>query len=139
MRAWTHLCAGILLCATVLAAGVASGSQTCREWWRDHEDWKARALSLYLSDASQRELDAAMFEIVQLEAYLTACAGSVAGQRERLVSHRTLQRPVDEYAAVVPESLLDQAGFDLSLDTVLLPAERGGAMEPRPRSELSAR
>ena len=109
-----------------LVASAIEASDTCREWWREHENWKARVVALYLSDASQRELDTAMFEVVQFEAYLTACEGPVPGQRARLVSHRTIARPVDEYAATVPEALLEQAGFDLSLDGLFLPGERAG-------------
>ena len=111
------------LCA-LLAGAAAEASQTCREWWHDHEEWKAQVIGLYLSDASQREVDEAMFELVQLEAYLTACAGPLPAQRARLVSHRTLGRPVDEFAAAVAEGVLEQSGFDLSLDDVLLAGER---------------
>ena len=124
MRRRLLLLSAAAVTAVVLAASASSASETCREWWRDHENWKARVVALYLGDATQLELDAAMFEVVQLEAYLTACEGPVPGQRARLVSHRTLHRPVDEYAATVPESLLEQSGFDLSLDEFFMPGER---------------
>jgi hypothetical protein len=120
-RRW--IAAGLVLVALGWVGQPSLASETCREWWREHQNWKAKALAFYLSDASQRELDAAMFEVVQLEAYLTVCEGAPPGKRARLVSQRTVGRPVDEYAATVAESLLEQAGLDLSLESVLMPGE----------------
>ncbi len=127
----------LALAASLLVANAGYASQTCREWWRDHETWKARVVALYLSSASQRELDGAMFEVVQLEAYLTACESTSPAERSRLVSHRTLGRPVDDYGAAVVESLLEESGFDLSLAAFVRPGERdpgpiGGEAAPSP-------
>jgi hypothetical protein len=122
-----------------LVASASQASDTCREWWREHENWKARVVALYLGDASQQELDAAMFEVVQLEAYLTACEGPLPAHRARLVSNRTIGRPVDEYAATVPESLLEQAGFDLSLERFFMPGERAERLSEAAASSPRAR
>jgi hypothetical protein len=122
-----------------LMASASHASDTCREWWREHESWKARVVALYLGDGSQQELDAAMFEVIQLEAYLTACEGPLPGLRARLVANRTIDRPVDEYAAAVAESLLEQAGFDLSLESYFMPGERAERLSGAVGSSSSAR
>ena len=119
-RRMIGLCMAVLL---VTGQGAGATSETCREWWGEHDEWKARVVRLYLSDASPRELDAAVFELVQREAYLTVCATPVPAQRSRMIAWRTLDRPVDEYGTAVVESVLDQAGFDLSLDSVFRPVE----------------
>ncbi len=61
------------LAAALLAGGAAQGgSDSCREWRREHCAWKAESMRRYLLGAPQRELDAAIFEMLQREAYLTS-------------------------------------------------------------------
>jgi hypothetical protein len=102
----------------LLAADAAFASETCREWAREHEDWKAQVVRLYLRGASSRELDSALFELMQREAYLTACPAPVQAQRPERIGWRLVGRPVEEYGSAVVESLLDQAGFDVELRTL---------------------
>ena len=42
-------------------------SETCREWLQEHEDWRVEVVGLYLRGGSQRELDGAVFELLQRE------------------------------------------------------------------------
>ena len=105
-----------------LSAGLLVGSATssaaadpCREWFDEHLEWKARVVHLYLNDATQRELDSSVFELVQREAYLTSCPGSVAAQRDQMVGWRFVERDGDEYPVAVVESLLELGGFDKNL------------------------
>jgi hypothetical protein len=65
--------------------------------------------------APRSELDAALFELLQREAWLTACELSVEGARAELVGWRLVGRSPDHYAGAVLESVLDQGGFDLDL------------------------
>ena len=109
----------------LLGVEVAGASETCREWAREHEDWKAEVVRLYLSSASDRELDGALFELMQREAYLTACPTPVQAQRPERIGWRLVGRPVDEYGSAVVESVLAQAGFDVALTGLFdRPSER---------------
>jgi hypothetical protein len=81
----------------------------------------------YLLGAPQRELDAAIFEMLQREAYLTSCDISVQGSRGVLVGWRLVGRSPDEYGSAVLEAVLERAGFDVGLreqlgDAVIQPA-----------------
>jgi len=114
--------------ATALFAGAAAeaGSDSCREWRQEHCAWKAEAMRRYLTGAPQRELETAIFEMLQREAYLTSCEVSVQGSREVLVGWRLVGRGPEEYGSAVLESVLERAGFDTSLrselsDATLLP------------------
>lgn len=98
-----------------LAAPAGAVSESCREWREEHREWKVRSLHLFLTGASRESLDAAIFEMVQREAYLTSCPVSVSAARRELVGWRLVERPPDEYGNAVLESLLAQAGFELDL------------------------
>jgi hypothetical protein len=100
----------------VLGSVVAqAGTETCREWSREHADWKARVVGLALVEAPQREIDAALFELVQREAYLTSCPARVDAQRPHMVGWRLVGLAPEEYAGAVIESVLEEGGFDLDL------------------------
>ncbi len=118
--------AALVLAASAGAA--AAESDPCREWVSEHERWKKEVVGRYLSPVPQEDLDKAVFELLQREAYLTSCDESVRAGRAERVAWRMLDRLPDEYAAAVVESLLESAGFDLGLDEL-----RGGlpAAEPR--------
>jgi len=107
---------GAGLTAALLAGSAArAGSDSCREWRLEHCTWKAESMRRYLLGAPQRELDAAIFEMLQREAYLTSCDISVEGSRGVLVGWRLVGRSPDEYGSAVLESVLERAGFDVGL------------------------
>ena len=97
------------------AASAQAGSETCRDWMREHADWKAKVLGRYLADAPQRSIDEAVFELMQREAYLTSCPTRVRALRPHMVGWRLVDRDVDGYAAAVIESILEEGGLDLDL------------------------
>ncbi len=103
------------LAVLMLGGGVAGAAESCREWRDEHRHWKSQALRLALSGAPQRELDTAVFELLQREAYLTSCDVSVEGARADLVGWRLVGRVPDDYAVAVIESVLERGGFDLDL------------------------
>jgi hypothetical protein len=70
---------------------------------------------LYLGGAPQRELDTALFEMFQREAYLTSCDTSVQAGRGDMVGWRLVGRPPEDYGSAVLESVLERAGFDVGL------------------------
>ncbi len=110
---------GAMLAASLLFGGSAAADpESCREWRAEHTRWKTRALKLYLRGAPQTELDAAVFEVRQREAYLTSCEVSVRHGRDDLVGWRLVDRLPDEYGSAVAESVLERAGFDLELDEI---------------------
>jgi hypothetical protein len=78
-------------------------------------DWKTEVVRRYLHGAPQREVDDAIFEMLQREAYLTSCDVSVAAARGELVGWRLVGRMPEEYGSAVLESVLERAGFDLGL------------------------
>ncbi len=104
-----------LIAVALLAATTSAASDSCREWKLEHRDWKTLAVSRYLRGAPQRELDEAVFEMLQREAYLTSCEVSVEGGRNELVGWRLVGRLPEDYASAVVESVLERAGFDLAL------------------------
>jgi len=73
----------------------------------------------YLTGAPQREIDGALFEMLQREAYLTSCDVSAQGSRGVLVGWRLVGRNPDEYGSAVLESVLERAGFDVGLRSEL--------------------
>ena len=87
-------------------------------------------LRRYLRGAPEREVDAAVFELLQREAYLTSCEVSVEGGRDKLVGWRLVGRTPDEYGSAVAESVLERAGFDLSLRSLFEPAPSALAAAP---------
>ena len=106
-----------------IGLGFTTGSanalpDSCREWRVEHRHWKVQAVKRYLRGAPQRELDDALFELLQREAYLTSCAVTVQGGRGELVGWRLVGRTTDEYGSAVVESVLERAGFDLELDAL---------------------
>lgn len=104
------------LAAGLLLGGAASAdSQSCREWRQEHRGWKTEALRRYLRGAPQRDVDAAVFETLQREAWLTSCDVSVRIGRDELLGWRLVGRTPDEYGSAVAESVLDRAGFELEL------------------------
>ena len=106
-----------------------------REWRQDHFAWKAEALRRYLNGASPREVEAAVFEVLQREAYLTSCEISVRNGRDELVGWRLMDRIPEEYGSVVVESVLERAGFDLGLESIFsAPRERVAQAPVRPRA-----
>ena len=104
-----------LIAVALLAATTSAASDSCREWKLEHRDWKTLAVSRYLRGAPQRELDQAVFEMLQREAYLTSCEVSVEGGRSELVGWRLVGRLPEDYGSAVVESVLERAGFDLAL------------------------
>jgi hypothetical protein len=97
------------------ATGALAGNDSCREWQEEHCEWKARAIHRYLRSAPQRELDEAMFEILQREAYLTSCEVSARASRDVLVGWRLVGRTPDEFGSAVLEAVLERSGFDVAL------------------------
>jgi len=104
-----------LLGTAALAVAGAAQADSCREWTQEHWALKAEVVKLYLSPASQEALDAAVFELLQREAYMTSCDARARVGRAHQVGWRMLDRSADEYAAVVVEALLADAGLDLAL------------------------
>ncbi len=109
---------GLTVALVVLLAGSAqAGSETCRDWMREHADWKGKVLGRSLADAPQRPIDEAVFELMQREAYLTSCPTRVRKLRPHMIGWRLVDRDVDGYAAAVIESILEEGGLDLDLRT----------------------
>ena len=85
----------ILLLA--LAGPAQAGSETCRDWMREHADWKAKVLGRYLADAPQRAIDEAVFGLLQREAYAEVWASGKAslggGGGGRQVNNIQMIRP----------------------------------------------
>jgi hypothetical protein len=137
-RASKRLAGGItgaaLAAGLLVAASPAAADDSCREWRLEHRGWKAEALRRYLRGAPEREVDAAVFELLQREAYLTSCEISVEGGRDDLVGWRLVGRTPDEYGRAVAESVLGRAGFDLSLHSLFEPPPAPLAAAPSPRS-----
>ena len=115
------------LVGALVSTGALAAGDPCREWQDEHAKWRAEVVRLYLNGASQRALDEAVFELVQREAYLTSCPTSVPAVRPVMVGWRLVDRSPDDYASAVVESVLEQAGFDLSLRSLV----GGGAREVR--------
>jgi hypothetical protein len=108
--------AGVAVAAVLALSGVASAdSASCREWRAEHVQWKTEVMRRFLGGAPQRAVDEAMFEMLQREAYLTACDIPVEVARCEMVGWRLGERPADEYASAVLESVLDQAGFEVEV------------------------
>ena len=137
-KRWIAGAGGAVMVSGLIGSGVASASvDTCREWRAEHRRWKTEALTRVLLGAPQRDADAAIFELLQREAYLTSCEISLEGGRDELVGWRLVGRPPEEYGSAVAESLLERAGFDLDLKPLFLPEPPVAA--PRPRSRPTFR
>jgi len=109
---WISWCAGV---AVLFLATEGLANDSCHEWKREHSSWMTEVVRLYLGGAPQTELDAAMFELLQREAYLTSCDVSLQKARGEMVSWRLLGRTPDEYGSAVLETVLDCSGFELDL------------------------
>ena len=121
----------VLMASLIVGASARADGDSCREWRGEHRSWKTEGLRRYLRGAPQRELDEAMFELLQREAYLTSCDVSVRGGRDELVGWRLVERLPEEYGSAVVESVLERAGFELELRQLFEPsparlASRGG-------------
>lgn len=125
---------GATLATLVLLAGVArSDSESCREWRHEHRSWKTEVLRHTLHGAPQREIDAAVFELLQREAWLTSCDVPVRGGRDELVGWRLVGRLPDEYGSAVVESVLERAGFGLDMREVFERPGPGVKVRPKRR------
>jgi len=104
-----------LMMSLLVGVSAHADDESCREWRGEHRAWKTEGLRRYLRGAPQRELDEAVFEVLQREAYLTSCDISVEGGRDELVGWRLVDRLPEEYGSAVVESVLERAGFELEL------------------------
>jgi hypothetical protein len=116
---WVWMRWGALLAAlaasALLAQRAAAVPQSCRDWRSEHRSWTVEAVQRYLFGAPQSSLDAAVFEMLQREAYLTSCDVTVAGARAEWIGWRLIGRAPDDYGSAVLESILARAGFELDL------------------------
>ena len=132
-------------CLTAAAAlllgadGARAGTDSCREWQKEHCEWKARAIKRYLGGAAQRELDEAVFEILQLEAYLTSCDVSGRSSRSTMVGWRLVGRATDEFSSAVLESVLERSGFDVGLRSRLSGVITEPERQPAPIANTAMR
>jgi hypothetical protein len=126
---WRRIVPIAVLCVVCVAPGARAVTDTCREWLREHDDWKARVIGRLLAGAPAREIDSAVFELVQREAWLTSCPARVDAQRPRMVGWRLVGRAPDEYADAVVESVLEEAGFALDLRGRFEPVLRAARRE----------
>jgi hypothetical protein len=109
-----------LACALAIAGALGphaarASDEPCREWRAEHGRITAELLRAWLTGAPQRELDAAVFELLQREAWLASCDLEDAALRGELVGWRLVGRSPDRYGAAVVESVLERAGFDPAL------------------------
>ena len=129
---WWRLLALAAICMGLLAISAtrARADNSCREWTQEHWQIKSQIVRLYLSKAPQDALDAAVFELLQREAYMTSCDAREVVARSHQLGWRMLDRDADEYGAIVIESLLVEAGLDLTLGGLFEVAD----LEMQPRS-----
>jgi len=125
-------CTAALITALVGAGAARAGDESCREWLREHADWKAKTIGRYLRGAPQRELDVAVFELLQREAYLTSCELPAHVSRGPMVGWRLLDRAPDDYGGAVLESVLERAGLAMDLSQLL------GDLGPAPATPAPA-
>lgn len=119
----------------LVSSAASADSDSCREWQREHKQWMTQAVARYLRGAPQSELDAAVFEVLQREAYMTSCDVVVAKGRKELVGWRLVGRNPDEYGSAVLETVLACAGFDVGLSSLLDGNAIAAAAPPAPRPE----
>jgi hypothetical protein len=101
--------------AWILLVGGSASAEPCHEWEHEHRTGKATVAHLYLQDAPQEDLDAAMFGLLRTEALLSSCQIPVSVARCEMIGWRLVGRFPSEYGSTVLESLLEQAGLDLAL------------------------
>jgi hypothetical protein len=104
-----------LVAALLGGDGALAQGDTCHQWRDEHRDWTVRVVRLYLTGGGRHELDTALFELLQREAYLTSCDTSLARARGSFVGWRLVGHTPDEYAAEVVDTLLLRAGFPVRL------------------------
>jgi len=109
----------LALLLSLSASASSASADSCRGWQVEQREAGERVLGLYLSGAPDRQLDLAMFELLQKEAYLTACPLSVEFARSYLVGWRLVGRPRSDFASAVVDSLLGRAGYDVELAGLL--------------------
>jgi hypothetical protein len=132
--------AALGLVATLFGSdGALARGDSCHQWADEHRDWTVRVVRLYLTGGGRHELDTALFELLQREAYLTSCDTSLARARGTFVGWRLTDRTPDEYAAYaaeVVETLLVRAGFPTRLRELFGADVSSGALALRaPRDE----
>ncbi len=124
----THVAAAAvgaaLLCTTSFATPSSADSDACRDWRVEHRDWKIEALQAFLRGRPRAAQDETLFEVLQREAYLTSCDPDLRATRSEMVGWRLVGRSLDEYPAVLAESVLAASGFDLELRRVRQELER---------------
>jgi hypothetical protein len=103
------------IAAWILLFGGSASAEPCHEWEHEHRTGKATVAHLYLQNAPQEELDAAMFGLLRTEALLSSCQIPVSVARCEMIGWRLVGRFPSEYGSAVLESLLEQAGLDLTL------------------------
>lgn len=108
VAAWVFVGAG-------LTAAAPASADSCREWQAEHRQWKTEVVRRYLDGSSRRDLDTAVFEMLQREAYLTSCDLPVSRARQTLVGWRLVGLGPDDYGRAVVESLLAEAGLELQV------------------------
>jgi len=116
--------------AGILAAAAPAGADSCRDWQGEHDRWKSEAVRRYLDGSPQERIDAAIFEMLQREAYLTSCELPMRRARTDLVGWRLVDRPADEYGRAVVESLLEASGLPLDVRSWFEPALSSPAPAP---------
>lgn len=108
--------AALGLVAVLLGSdGALAQGDACHQWREEHRDWTVRVVRLYLTGGGPQELDTALFELLQREAYLTSCDTSLARARGSFVGWRLIGHTPDEYAGEVVDTLLIRAGFPTGL------------------------
>jgi hypothetical protein len=98
-----------------LAAAAPASADSCREWQAEYRHWKAEVVRRYLDGSTRPDLDTAVFELLQREAYLTSCDLPVSRARQTFVGWRLVGLGADDYSRAVVESLLAEAGLDLQV------------------------
>jgi hypothetical protein len=115
MRRWLLLLSTLALAAALGPHAARAAEEPCREWRVDHRELTAEVVRAWLAGAPQPELDAALFELLQREAWLSSCDLPAEASREELVGWRLIGRTPDDYGAAVLESVLERGGFDPEL------------------------
>ncbi len=115
---------------SLLVAALPASADSCRDWIREHFDWKSEVARRYLGGAPTPALDAAVFELLQREAYLSSCELPVRDARRRLVGWRLVDHTPDDYPRLVVASLVASAGTELDVERLFVPA-RAEAPPPR--------
>ena len=130
----------LALGAALLGLGMSLPAQadSCRDWRQEHHHWKAESVRRYLDGSPQRELDSALFEMLQREAYLTSCAMPVEKARLHFVGWRLVGLSPEEYGRAVIKSLLVHSGMDLDLRG-WFPLELTTTPEPVPIASTAQR